>query len=123
MGRGLSDLQRAILVVALRFRPRRLESEHWVVDAFTFELLEEGFGWKSLPDSKFGGRHFDKGKIGVEAYEAAHAALSRAIRRLEERGLVKRIGRDSRPASVRGLAISGVILTPKGVKEAESLSK
>jgi hypothetical protein len=59
-----------------------------------------------------GGKLFDVEEIGRERYNAACAAISRAMVRLEARGLVKRIyGRISH--------WSGCDLTPEGVKAAE----
>lgn len=123
MGRGLSELQKTILRIATRNRRaenRGVTSEQGA-DAYYAEVLAESSGW--TPDraplrygpryGRYaglrapGGQHFRKSLIGDKSYNAAHAALSRAARRLEARGLVQR----RRGANSRW---SGVSLTPSG---------
>ena len=106
MGRGLSSLQRWILV--------RARTGQRVYPA---DVLEGFFGWKPRrPIERFGptrwtpfgveeatpaaevgriacpsGCHFSKAKIGPKTYRSVMVTLSRAMQRLERRGLMKRL--------------------------------
>jgi hypothetical protein len=84
MGRGLSGLQRYIL----RETARR-ERLH------PADILAGFFGWPTLgplrPEGeRCRGLNFDREEVGPERYNASMASLSRAIRRLEDRGLIER---------------------------------
>lgn len=81
----LSKLQRAILSMAYE-RHGRVGNG---VDLYYAEILAEYFRFPALSDpSKPGSWHFSRAWIGPAEYDAAQASLSRAVRRLETRGLV-----------------------------------
>jgi hypothetical protein len=142
MGRGLSQLQKQILVQALfnaggevrrndNF-PHRAdlhtrevmttiynieasfisEAEAWDPDPYatirTERPVRDRRGWVFERKRRKAG---DEGRIKVEPYNAAIAAISRAFGRLEKRGLVKR-----RTRTVH--AGAGIVLTPDGYQEA-----
>jgi hypothetical protein len=116
MGRGLSDLQRAVLLLAYRKRRERekqlaaLEegSHKWgvltrgggSVDLYFAEFLREHFGfevhaiwWDPERDGfrrPHMGNNFSMQRTGERRYRTAQASLSRAVKRLEQRGLVRR---------------------------------
>ena len=82
MGRGLSDIQKAILSFAARNHGQ----------AYQGEILQELYGWDrdtSRPEARFlfKAHHFSRVEVGESEYNVARASVSRAIRRLEERGL------------------------------------
>lgn len=95
----LSRLQRWILYAAYENRasvmcePSGAPSE---VDLYYAEVLAGYFGfpwshWAGRGLREAHGAHiFDREAIGQERYNAAQASLSRAVRRLEARGLVER---------------------------------
>jgi hypothetical protein len=115
-GKGLSQLQRDILMIAYRNI-----SAHAVVDgresagppqyqlgvrvngnfgnrfmhAYYHEVLVDHFGWMPWDDYRWrsnkrspGHWKFSREQIGHKKYASAQASLSRAITRLEDRGLV-----------------------------------
>jgi len=99
MGRGLSELQKCILRLALRNieheEQREWRNKHGGVNVVYSEILNDYFG-----------RH---GNV-----RSAQAAICRAVLRLEQRGLV---------VSVRGLCKwAGADLTPAGLQQARELS-
>jgi hypothetical protein len=83
MGRGLSDLQRFIL-------KRAAESG----GARRGDVLCDYFGWRTQgerPTGRYawiGEQNFSPSQIGTKKYRSDSASLSRAQRRLRERGLV-----------------------------------
>ncbi len=101
MGRGLSDLQKKLLTMAYE---RRHQSDKCDIDLFTHEALSELYDFEDWKAEWYmqtwqhqegrglarGGHHFDVQSIGKNRYSAAHAAVSRAFKRLEQRGLVTR---------------------------------
>ena len=115
MGRGLSELQKTILLMAYGHR-----GDGHGVELRYPEVLRECWGWEPVRRGWGEGRrsspvrrHFSKAEIGEREYRSAQASLSRAVRRLEERGLVER-GR---------LFGHGVLdLTERGVQVAEGLA-
>lgn len=121
MGRGLSDLQRTALRLALQNRDGegRTERTRGGADVYFQEILAAHYGWEL---KRFagklrspGGQKFSKAGIGHREYNAATTAVSRAAARLEQRGLVERmVGAISNWA--------GFNLTPAGVEEARRLS-
>jgi hypothetical protein len=171
MARGLSELQRAILVLAHRNRNARLEImstlDAWhpayhaakdarresgqpppmqfaprnyylstdlheerisltrgagSIDVYIAEILHEHFGFP-LKDRSYGwrkergerpgwGQIFSMTEIGEKRYRSAQVSTSRAVGRLQARGLVKRWYSDH----------AGLSLTDEGVKTAEELS-
>jgi len=113
MGRGLSDLQKDILRICLRNGKNKAEGEHrreaekelaklgipaavlpsepLAVECYYREVLVEHFGFPTRCRNLRlhpGDQVFDVRRIGRERYGAAQASLSRAVGRLEARGLV-----------------------------------
>ncbi len=103
MARGLSDLQKLILRLALDNRRQQelLPQEHYSADVRYAEVLVVYFGFPvtgiyitskgtdlERANSSAGCQKFSKEKIGKERYAAEQAALSRAFSRLQQRGLV-----------------------------------
>jgi hypothetical protein len=86
VGRGLSDLQRYIL--------ERAAAQEQL---YFPEVLHGFFGWKPAHPLRHAGgeywegQHFSLVEIGIPVYRRAIAALSRAVRRLEALGLVRRL--------------------------------
>jgi hypothetical protein len=108
--RGLSQLQRQILRLAL--------DKGADVTLWRAELLAACFGFQPKPVRLYGsndltkpGQHFSPQQVGVARYRSAQVSLSRAVRRLEDRGLVAMW--EGVYASRRGLQ-----LTPAGVEAA-----
>lgn len=126
MGRGLSDLQSAILRQALDNRESD-ERPNCLADVFAFELLKGYFGFpypawlqRFPPDEaheftrRSPWRHFFR-KTGVAArHNSACAAISRALARLEQRGLVIRRYGDG---------WAGANLTDAGIEAARPLMR
>lgn len=116
MGRGLSDFQTHILFMASdKIHEGRRESRGWQAgnwpDLFISEILVEFFWWKpERHGSVLGCHHFSKTAIGEEHYNATMATISRAIRRLDERGLVR-----------RDRKLKGIFLTPSGEETIERI--
>lgn len=109
MARGLSELQRAILGMALANRQAegRDGKAHSGADVTHAEVLASVYGW--TPDKsdlrysdsysvkehagkrRYGGHKFRKSVFCPGEYNAARASVSRAFKRLEERGLLDRV--------------------------------
>jgi len=95
--------------------------------AYQHELLAECFGfgdYYAMPPVRADGSRkwyarLDRQAIGEERYNSARASLSRAIKRLEERGLVATgwYGFESGYS-----ASQGITLTPDGLETAKSLN-
>jgi hypothetical protein len=137
MGRGLSELQRSILRLALHNRkaeglgPTVKPGSPEGMDVYKWEVLESAYGfgehrkldWKGrfAAEVRWTGSGFEAGRnvgfgqlysrsaMGPGRYHAAHAAVSKAFRRLEARGLAE-------------WPVFGLKLTAKGVEVAERLS-
>ena len=129
MGRGLSKLQKDILRLAyvnqhsLDVTPPDLNLTRRA-DVLYPEILHACYGFEPVSrcwcgreltvkeSFLFGGQIFDRHAIGVDRYNRAQAAVSRAVLRLAERGLVQ---------CVRGAYAkwTGANLTAKGVKVVE----
>lgn len=102
MGRGLSDLQKGILRLASRNYCRGgfcLYFGH----LFRRKIFQELHGWDWDIT-------FDPEAIGLKKYNVTMASTSRAIKRLQERGLV-----------VRARFKSAIDLTEKGIEAAKNL--
>jgi DNA-binding HxlR family transcriptional regulator len=86
MGRGLSELQRSILRLAF-------QGDDSCV--YGHEILKAHYGWyqsNGWADKRRGGaKRFSREFIGITEWNAHRAAVARALRRLEDRGLVTRI--------------------------------
>ena len=102
----LSRLQRWILYAA--FDNRSVDPAAPKVDLYNHEILAGYFGFpmrwydREPLHSHPGAHRFDREQIGRERYDAAQASVSRAVKRLEARGLVERYaGAASRWAGLR----------------------
>lgn len=91
-------------------------------DLYAHQILESVYGFQERQPfyfDKYGDWHgrydkrFSPKEIGQSEYQSAAAAVSRAIRRLEQRGLVVRR---------QGYPQGGFFLTPAGMELAQSLS-
>lgn len=118
MGRGLSDLQKTILRLALANRDKDLDDETHGADVYHWEILAEYFGWKEFLDEYRLGSHsiyvrFPKEQIEESRYRGARVSLTRALDRLQTRGLLTR---------VTGMHFRwmGANLTPKGIEIAKT---
>jgi hypothetical protein len=119
---GLSPLQRTILVLAYNNwerEGRTTQSEG--CDCYYYEVLERVWRfenrWASVSRERMPTRwHFGLRQIPYPRYNAALASLSRAVRRLAQRGLVTR----HRGKSARG-TWAGVKLTTTGLPVATRL--
>jgi len=111
--RGISVLQRAIIRIAYQHRQRVGGSNQ--ADLFFYQFVVEYF-WKSTraeedkpdPDRQ----HFKRKRVGRRRYQLKMHSLSRAVTRLEDRGLVWRVKR-------KGCQWAGLNLTAEGVEVAE----
>ena len=130
MGRGLSRLQTCILRVAYENRvAEKRNPASRGADVYSPEILVEYFGWrprrgaarvKGEARRREVRRHparnwFAQAGIEPRAYGDAHTSLSRAMLRLEQRGLIKR-----RRGALAGWR--GGQLTPEGLAAAAALS-
>ena len=99
MGRGLSKLQKEILLLAYRNRNICL-----IRDVLTeaYQFPAKG----NIQDAKPGVLIFERKEIGLKKYQAASVAIVKSFNRLIRRGLVHR-------------EYSSVRLTPHGVKLVE----
>ena len=91
MPRGLSDIQKCILRIAVRNDDSR---------AYYAEVCHEHWHWEPVDPSadlhKPGTKKFDREQIGRVEYSRVMAKLSQSARRLEARGLgVRRSGATS----------------------------
>ena len=82
--RGLSDLQRNILLLILEKREREGS------DLPQHELLSDLAGWRidRVPELEYRGQRFSRAKIGAGKYNRVHASVSRSVARLEMRDLL-----------------------------------
>ena len=102
----LSRLQRWILYAA--FENRSGDPDAPKVDLYNHEILAGYFAFpmrwydREPLHSNPGSHRFDRDQIGRARYDAAQASVSRAVRRMEARGLLKRyVGEVSRWAGLR----------------------
>ena len=122
MGRGLSELQRDILRLALQNRERnctqlvtRADRGASGRDLYYCQIFEKLFGWRNRTrriSYLHHGQHFSRREIGKGSYDSVHASVSRAVSRLMKRGLV---------VEWKGLCWSGIDLTVAGVRVADPL--
>ena len=113
MPRGLSDLQKRILKLA--YEKRLLGQKTGPCDVCTTQVLLEIYDWPLAFDCfSVAAHNFDRKEVGQQEYDQAMVTVSRAMSRLEARGLVTRF--KSRHAW------SGISLTPAGVEASEQLS-
>ncbi|MDY7107509.1 MAG: hypothetical protein SYC29_02630 [Planctomycetota bacterium] len=104
----LSDLQKTILSLALN---GRRSSRYRGADLIRAEILESYYGWEhSYVPQRLSGIRFSRAAIGEKKYNSAQVAVSRAVQRLERRGLIR-----------LSTWPQGILLTDTGVKAAEEL--
>ena len=101
MGRGLSPLQREILLLADK---NERFGESFYVSIRQVLISVYGFPYKGQ-----GKVVFNRKIIGLNRYKAATVAVSKSMDRLSERGLVNRV------------PLKGIYLTRKGARAAQSL--
>ncbi len=95
MGRGLSGLQQDIIIMAHKNKEAGAASyndRHGpVITAHVKreQILRERFGWIPTEDRRLLTGNFSKKAVGAKRYGSVMASLSRALRRLERRGLVE----------------------------------
>lgn len=117
MGRGLSPLQRRILQLAHHNREAGRSKRRSTADVYAAEIYAEVYGFPALPGAdprNPAHQTFSKEQIGAQEYHAAAASVSRALRRLAERGLLTRHGGPGAGAGGR--------LTKTGREEAATLT-
>jgi hypothetical protein len=129
MGRGLSELQQTILQLALERRDHmaaigRLNHELRGGDVYSQDVLVRHYGWPITYGRIDNGsralyqgqaHHFAPTVIGPERYASDRTAVARALRRLQNRGLLCR-ERDYPSQRYR------LRLTPAGIDAARLLS-
>lgn len=85
MARGLSNLQKTILLVALTkaSQPESVGIDRW-------EVLTAYYGWQAAPRSaRLTALRFKRQTVGEAKYMAAQVAVTRALQRLRRRGLLR----------------------------------
>ena len=100
----LGKIEKSILKMCKERHP--VEKKHiWKADLYTDEIFVECYGWTPVTHYYYyGGRHwclFNKYKIGLSKYYAAHAAVSRALRTLLAKGLIDAGGNYGEATSVK----------------------
>ena len=120
MGRGLSPLQQTMLVLALRNHDaegRSFDSDIGA-DCYHPEVYAAAYGWVVQKRWQDGRRSHlmradpPSGRAGPRERAAIMAAVSRAARRLYQRGLARHVGN----------AWAGINLTPEGYEVAKDLT-
>lgn len=91
MGRGLGDLQKSILLLALE---RRAQGHHFIIDVSARDVLATyyHFPFKQGTNCANHNAHvFNRTLIGKKKYMSASVTVAQCFRRLEARGLVDRL--------------------------------
>lgn len=98
MGRGLSKLQKSILMIGARNRISGVSEEcggYSKLDIVTPEIMAEVYGWPNKMRWPWEGdlrrpcrQRFKPREIGRDAYLKAHVSVSRAMLRLQNRRLI-----------------------------------
>ncbi len=114
MGKGLSPLQKTILQLAYENQGRQTPQtdvtySEILVKYFGWELVDNSPSWASMPWYQ---QSFSKNDIGQAEYGRAMASVSRAVKRLQERGLIEKTH------SLRAGGWSGANLTEVGKTQA-----
>ena len=120
VGKGLSELQKAVLRLACENRERGqggrvlADGSQIGTDVTYPQVLAGYFGWEAAGSrSRF--YQFSKKEIGEKRYRSAMASLSRAFGRLEARGLIERTH------SLMAAGWTGADLTDEGREVARRL--
>lgn len=119
MGKGLSKLQKQILTLAHEGRGNRDlyddGSINWRqgADVTANQVFGVVYMKVDVYEVRLGSNHFSIARIGESKYRSAKVAISKAFRRLEERGLVVRM---------EGRNWGGVNLTDEGMAEAKKVT-
>jgi len=107
--KGLSKLQKSILV--------------WIGETTAFDLEENPYRTSKLMVTRptFTGEEIELNQLNKRAYSKSNSAsVSRALRRLEQRGLIDRVEQYGNPFHRLGQT-TWIILTREGKKVVESL--
>src|SRR3569623_297710 len=118
MNHGPSQLQRSLLMLAAQKRLAQIpvaDAGMKSVDMTLVEALTELYGWKPhAGDPRDSGRQFRPEEIGVKRYNTVRGTVSKAFKRLELRGYVKRCGGV-------GQKWTGIVLNGAGLSVAKSM--
>ena len=120
MGRGLSDLQKRILKLALTHTRSRVPEDYWASTddperLYNHQIFEHLYGWQPGPLAMWQRTPtFKPDDIGTKAYRSAKVIVHKSCRRLESRGLVTIFDADF-------LNRKGIVLTPEGREIAEKI--
>jgi hypothetical protein len=115
MGRGLSDLQKHILRLAFKNRQAK-GHDALEPDVYYCEVLRRYFALEVAEGTDPRKRRCSIDRYWAVNYDAAHASLSRAMARLEQRDLLVLV-----KVTAEGREWAGADLTDAGVLEAELL--
>ena len=109
MGKGLSELQKFILIMAYRNQDRGYESVYVKNRDVLIEVYKFPFHSPSANTSSGTPQIFKRQEIGISRYRSASVSVVKAFNRLVNRGLAIRKYNH------------GIILTDKGTKVAKTL--
>jgi hypothetical protein len=123
MARGLSDLQKWILVTAYNRRLKAQAEGKYMTswnrcDLLAAKVLDEYYGWKRSGLYNFiapGGQNFDSETTGKSKYNSVHTILTLTFKGLQKRGLV------NLTHGKEGVSYSGINLTEGGIAKAKGL--
>jgi len=123
MARGLSDLQKNILVMAYSRKLKALTEGTYMArgygcDLLAAHVLEGYYGWKTAGIYDYiapGGHNFDRATIGRNKYNSTRSTLSNTFRSLVYRGLV------TLSSGNEYVTWSGINLTEEGIEKAKEL--
>lgn len=118
MDHGPSELQLSLLMLAAQKRLAKVplaDAGMQSVDLTLTEALTELYGWKvHAGDPRKSGRQFCPEEIGVKRYNSVRGSVSKAFKRLELRGYVKRHGGV-------GQKWTGIVLNNAGLAAAKAM--
>ena len=123
MARGLSDLQKNILVMAYSRKLKALTEGTYMArgygcDLLAAHVLEGYYGWKTAGIYDYiapGGHNFDRETIGRNEYNSVRSTLSKTFKGLQDRGLVLL------SYGNKHVSWSGINLTEEGIEKAKEL--